>query len=133
MGAKLFNPELTVLKYEYDFSVNPQSGVGAVNLGNLPDEFVVQSVRCKVVGTLTATTTIALGEDGGGDADGYLQAVDPAATQRGNGALVYDATAGDDHFIEHVVDATKDGIVLTTAVAAAIAGKVIVYFQGYQH
>ena len=128
MGLKLSIPALTVIHFIYDFSLNPQAGVGAVNIGDLPDGFIVQSMRLQELVGLTATTTVALGEDGGGDADGYLAAVDPAATQKCTGALL--GVAGGD--LEHVVDPNKDGIVLTTAFAPAIVGKVAIFVQGYQ-
>jgi hypothetical protein len=130
MGLKLSKPELIALHFIKDFSLEPQTAVGAVSLGDLPDGFVIQSIRVQELVALTATTTIALGEDGGGDADGYLVAVDPAASQRGAGALLYDAT--DKHYNESVVDPAKDGLLLTTAVAAAVAGKICVIVQGFQ-
>ena len=128
MGQKLSIPSLVVLHFIHDFSVNPQGAVGAVKIGDLPDGFVIQSLRLQELSPLTATTTVAIGEDGGGDADGYLAAVDPAATQRGAGALL--AAAGVP--TEHVVDPDKDGLQITTAVAAAVTGKVAVLVQGYQ-
>jgi hexokinase len=127
MSSKLMSPALTVLKFERDFALEPLA-IGTAVLGNLPDGFVVQSARLQEVSAITSTATLALGEDGAGDADGYLVAVDPAATQRCHGALL--GASGAD--LEHVVDAAKDGVLITAAVANVVAGKIAVYFQGYQ-
>ncbi len=132
MGSKLAKGEVKVLRFEHDFSVEAVNAAATKNLGNLPTGFIVQSVRVLEEETVTATATIALGEDGGGDADGYLVAADLAATQRGKGALVWDSTAGDEHPDEHSVAAATDGVLLTVGVANAVAGKVVVLFAGYQ-
>jgi hypothetical protein len=127
MGSKLFKPELTVLHYEYSFLENPQAAVGVVDLGHLPEDFVVQSVSVRQDSALTATTTVKVGPTV--DDDGYLVAVDPAAIQRGAGALLYDAA--DKHYNEAVVGVDQK-LLVTTAVAACVTGKLSVYVQGYQ-
>lgn len=132
MGQKLSIPKLTVLHFIHDFSLENIANGSTKLLGDLPDGFVIQSIRLQELVALTASSTIALGEDGGGDADGYLIAVDPAATQRGKGALVWDATSGNEFSIEHVVAASKDGLLMTVAGANAVVGKVAVLVQGYQ-
>lgn len=127
MGSKLFTPALLVLKYVYDFSLNPQSVVGVVDLGDLPEGFVVQSVSTQEVDTVTATTTIKTGPTA--DDDGFNVAADLSGVVRGEGALVYNSV--DKRPLEYVVAASQK-MLLTTAVAPAVAGKVAIFVQGYQ-
>jgi hypothetical protein len=129
MGSKLYKGDLTVLKFKRDFAANPLAQ-GTAKLGDLPTGFVIQSLRANIIGTLTASSTIALGEDGAGDADGYLVAVDPAASQRGEGALLYNGT--DKRPLEYVVPDATDGLLLTIAGADAAAGVLEVFVVGYQ-
>jgi hypothetical protein len=127
MGSKLYKAEAQVLHYSVDFVANPQSAVGAVNLGELPEGFVVQSVTVKEESALTASATVKVGPTS--DDDGFVVAIDIASQKRGEGVLVYEAT--DKRPLEHVVAASQD-LILTTAVAAAVAGKLSVFVQGYQ-
>lgn len=125
MGSKLAAPSVACLKYIYDFDLNPQAGVGAVDVGDLPQNFVVESVYVQQLKDVTATTTIAVGPTA--DPDGFLAAVDLAATQKGAGAL----QAADADDIDYVVPADQK-LLLTTAVAAAVTGQVAVIVKGIQ-
>ena len=128
MGSKLYKAEQQVLHFERDLKANPVA-IGSVVLGELPTGFIIQSMRLKATG-VTATTTLALGQDGGGSANGYAVAADPAddANVRCLGALL--ANAGIP--TEVLVAEATDGILLTVAAANAVAGKVEVFVQGYQ-
>lgn len=122
---KMTTPSLAVLHYIYDFSLNPQDAVGEVDLGELPENFIVDSVYTQVLTEVTATTTIAVGPTA--DPDGFVAATDLAGIQRGAGALL----AADADSIDHVLPAAQN-LLLTTAVAAAVAGKVAVFVKGFQ-
>lgn len=133
MGSKLAIAEKRVLKIDVDFSQTPVPTATPVKVADLPDDFVVQSVRTEIIEDLTATSTLVIGEDGGGDADGYstdVGSVSVGATLRGNGALLFDAT--DKYYKEHIVDPAKDGILLTSGVANLVAGKIRIFIDGYQ-
>lgn len=132
MGQKLSIPSLIVLHFIHDFSLEAVNSAATKKLGDLPDNFVIQSIRVQELAAVTATATIALGEDGGGDADGYLAATDIPAlgSSRGAGALLYDAV--DKEPLESVVDPAKDGLLMTVGTANAVAGKIAVFVQGYQ-
>ena len=133
MGKKFFDGEHKVLRYEHDFALENKA-IGAHVLANLPENFVVRSISAKTEGTLTGTATLVIGEDGGGDADGYH--TDIIAGQAngkvvvGEGALLYNST--DKRPLQHLVAAAKDGLQITVGTAAIVAGKLVVYVEGYQ-
>lgn len=129
MGSKLMTPELLVLKFTHDFSLAQQAAVGVVDLGDIPENFVVQSVSVQEITAVTASTTIKVGPTAS-DA-GFCVAADlPAlAVTRGEGALVYNGT--DKRPIEYIVAASQK-LLVTTAVAAAVTGKIAIFVQGYQ-
>jgi hypothetical protein len=135
MGQKKAIGGVDVIRFERDFAVDPLS-IGAASLGDLPDGFVVLSVVAKITGTATATSTLTVGEDGGGDADGYgadiLASYTTLIPKILKGALIWDATAGDEHPEPFVVDAAKDGVLVTVGTLALAAGKVEIFFHGFQ-
>lgn len=125
MGIKLAIPTVCALHFIKDFSQEPQSAVGVCDLGDLPEGFVVESVYVQELVALTATTTIKVGPTA--DDDGFLAAVDPAAIQKGAGALL----GADNADIDHVLAASQK-LLLTTAVAAAVEGKIAIIVKGFQ-
>lgn len=126
MGAKLWSPDLKAIKLTYDFAV--QGGaVGTIALGNLPDGFCVVDSAVYVETALVGGGTFVVGEDGGGDADGYWTDLDAAAlgtAVKGSGALL----SG----VAHVVAAAKDGVQVTIATSPYTAGKLHFHFIGFQ-
>ena len=127
MSGSSWKSEPAVYKLEYDFAADG-GAVGTIALGNLPDDFVVVSASVSVDTTLVgATATVTLGEDGGGDADGYFLDLSlPSAGDviEGGGALLTDSY--------HRVVAAQDGVLMTVGTAALTAGKFKVLFMGYQ-
>lgn len=129
MSGKLWVGEIKTLVFEYDFAVLG-GAVSAINLGNLPDGFIVTGMHLHVDTTITSggTPTIVIGEDGGGDADGYFADFfgTPSANTalKGGGALVSDGV--------HRVDSAKDGVTVTIGTAALTAGKFRVFASGFQ-
>ncbi len=137
MGAKLWKGELQNLKYTYDFSVHGGS-VGTIALGNLPDGYVIQRVTAVIETALVGGGTFVVGEDGGGDADGYFLDMDAFTVDlvyQGKGALVWAAplTAAEigNELVYRVV-AAKDGVQVTVGTTAYTAGVISFYFSGYQ-
>jgi hypothetical protein len=122
---KLSIPTLCVLHFIKDFTLEPQAAVGVVDLGALPENFVVDSVYVQELSALTAGTTIKVGPTA--DDDGYLAAVDPAAIQKGVGALL-----GADAADVDAVLAANQKLLLTTAVNPAVAGKIAILIKGFQ-
>jgi hypothetical protein len=138
MGAKAFSPDLQCIKLTYDFAVHG-GAVGTINLGNLPDNFIVTKCVANAKTALTGGGTFVVGEDGGGDADGYwtdLDAIAVAVPVAGTGALVFDPPATDAADIGnekmHKVDSAKDGVLITIGTTAYTAGKVEFMFMGVQ-
>lgn len=138
MGAKTWSPGLQAIKMTYDFAVHG-GAVGTIALGNLPDGFVI--TRCVAVAEtpLTGGGTFVVGEDGGGDADGYwtdLDAIAAATPVAGSGALVYTVTgnlvADVGNAKPHKVDSAKDGVQVTIASTPYTAGKIHFHFIGVQ-
>lgn len=129
MGGKVWTQELVNLVYKYDFAVLG-GAVSTISLGNLPDNFVVSEMHLFIDTTITSggTPTLVLGEDGGGDADGYFAdffGTPTAGTAlKGGGALVSDGV--------HKVDSAKDGLALTIGTAAVTAGVFRVFVRGFQ-
>lgn len=122
---KLAVPQIACLLFLKDFSLEPQAAVGVVDLGELPQGFVVESVYVQELAALTATTTIKVGPTA--DDDGFMIAADPAAIQKGAGALL----GADNADVDYVVAADQK-LLITTAVAAAVAGKIAVFVKGFQ-
>jgi hypothetical protein len=121
---------MSAIKLTYDFAVHG-GAVGTIALGNLPDGFVVNHCYAIAETALTGGGTMVVGEDGGGDADGYftdIDAITATAAVKGTGALVNNT--GDEVF--HLVVAAKDGVQLTIASTAYTAGKVHFVFIGSQ-
>lgn len=130
MSAKGFIPELKAIKFTYDYAVHG-GAVGTIALGNLPDGFVVNHCYAIAETALTGGGSMVVGEDGGGDADGFFTDIDSITTTaavKGTGALVN--TAGAEVF--HLVAAAKDGVQITIATTGYTAGKVHFVFIGSQ-
>lgn len=131
MGSKLCAGEIRVLKYHRNFVKQPLV-VGTENLFNLPSNFVVISMRALIIAALTAGGTFIIGEDGGGDADGYftdlIAGQAAGVSQRGPGALLKSA----DYELEHVTEDAKDGVLATVVTNDIIAGEIEIYVLGYQ-
>lgn len=129
MGGKVWKQELVNLVYKYDFA-ELGGATGTLALGNLPDNFVVSEMYVYIDTTITSggTPTLIIGEDGGGDADGYFADFfgTPSANTalKGGGALLSDGV--------HRVDPAKDGVLLTIGVAAVTAGVFRVIVRGFQ-
>jgi hypothetical protein len=130
MSAKGWSPELKAIKFVYDVAV--QGGaVGTVDLGDLPDGFIVHNAVAYVETALVGGGTLVVGEDGGGDADGYWLNLDAAASGTavsGSGALVASQLVTQ----PHVVAAAKDGVQVTIASTEYTAGKIHFVFSGVQ-
>lgn len=137
MGAKLWAPEMKAIKLTYDFAVHG-GAVGTIALGNLPDNFVVTKAICHVETALVGGGSFVLGEDGGGDADGYWTDLDAASVDTvvaATGALLFTSpvTAGEiGNEKAHLVAAAKDGVQVTIASTAYTAGKLNFHFIGFQ-
>jgi hypothetical protein len=144
-SSKLWNRETIALKYRIDLSksdlvVGTANGaVGTHVLGNLPDEFIINKVYVNAVTALTGGGTLVVGEDGGGDDDGYcldLDAVALDSVTQCAGALLYTSpvTAGEiGNEKPYKVAATKDGFaykIATTAYTAGILEFTIIGYQG---
>lgn len=125
MGSKLTTPALLVLHFIKDFTLEPQAAVGAVDLGDLPENFIVDSVYMQELADVTAGTTIAVGPTA--SPAGFVAAVAPAGIQKGAGALL-GADAAD---TDYVVPAAQK-LLITTAVNPAVVGKVAVFVKGFQ-
>lgn len=129
MSGKLWVNEQAVQVFTYDFAVNG-GAISAINLGNLPDNFIVKDMALIIDTTITSggVPTLVIGEDGGGDADGYFADFGATLTAdtaiKASGALISDAF--------HKVDSTKDGLVLTIGANALTAGKFRVFVTGIQ-
>jgi len=133
MGSKFFSGEKRVIRLEHDFALENKA-IGAHVLADLPTNFIITSVHAQTVGTLTAGASLVIGEDGGGDADGYCTDIIAGQADlkvvRGEGALVYNST--DKRPLTYPVVSTKDGLQITIGTAAVVAGKLIVYIEGIQ-
>lgn len=129
MTAKQWIGAETVLTYKYDFSVLG-GAVSAISLGNLPDNFIITEMFVVIDTTITSggTPTIVIGEDGGGDADGYFADFFGTPTAgvalKGGGALISDGV--------HIVASAKDGLTVTIGTAAVTAGVFRVFVRGFQ-
>lgn len=137
MAAEGWKPGLICHKFTYDFSVNG-GAVGTIALGNLPDKFVVLRTICYVETALVGGGTFVVGEDGGGDADGYFTDLDAASVGTivaATGALVWSAPATSNEIgneLPFIVAAAKDGVQVTIATTAYTAGKLHFHFVGFQ-
>jgi len=133
MGSKFFSGELRVIRIEHDFALENKA-IGAHVLADLPTNFIINSVNVQTIGTLTAGASLVIGEDGGGDADGYCTDIIAGQADgkvvRGEGALLYSST--DKRPLSYPVVASKDGLQITIGTAAVVAGKLIVYIEGIQ-
>ena len=127
MGAKDWASELKNIKITYDYDVH--GGLtGTIALGNLPDGFLVKEVFCYAETALVGGGSFVVGEDGGGDADGYftdLDGITVSTAVSGTGALVVGG-------LHHIVDSAKDGVQVTIASTAYSAGKLHFHFIGLQ-
>lgn len=129
MALQNWIPELKNLEYKYDFSVHG-GAIGAISLGNLPDDFIVTEMYVVIDTTITSggTPTIVIGEDGAGDADGYFADFFGTPTAgvalKGGGALISDGV--------HIVASAKDGIAVTIGTATLLTGVFRVIVRGFQ-
>jgi hypothetical protein len=131
MSAEGWKAGLTCHKFTWDVASSQGGAVGTIALGDLPDNFVVTHCVAVAETALTGGGSAVLGEDGGGDADGYftdLDAIAVATPIKGSGALVNNTGAE----IMHKVAAAKDGVLLTIATTAYTAGKIHFFFIGVQ-
>jgi hypothetical protein len=119
--------------YTFTWDVSVQGGaVGTIALGNLPEGFVVTEAWANARTALTGGGTAVVGQDGGGDADGYFTDIDAIAVAtpiRATGALCV-ATSG----LEAVykVASATDGVLVTVGTTAYTAGVVDFVFLGFQ-
>lgn len=131
MAAKGWTGELKSCVFTWDVSV--QGGaVGTIALGDLPTGFVVTECWANARTALTGGGSAVVGQDGGGDADGYFTDVDAIAVAtpiRATGALCV-ATSG----LEAVykVASATDGVQVTVATTPYTAGVVDFVFVGFQ-
>jgi len=130
MGSKVWTGELINLPpFKYDFA-ELGGAVGAIALGDLPDNFIVTEMFLHIDTTITSggTPTIVIGEDGGGDADGYFAnffGTPSAGTAlKDGGALLSDGV--------HKVASAQDGLTITVGTAALTAGVFRVFVRGFQ-
>jgi hypothetical protein len=129
MSGKQWVNELQNLVFEYDFAVHG-GAIGTIKLGDLPDNFIVKAITVAIGTTITSggVPTLEIGEDGGGDANGYVEDFGATLTAesaiKGTGALITDDF--------HKVDAAKDGVQLTIGANALTAGKFKVIATGFQ-
>lgn len=126
MTAKGWHQDAHVHRLTYDFAVHG-GAVGTIALGNLPDNFIINKVVADVETALVGGGTFVVGEDGGGDDDGYYTDMDALALNSvtyGSGALVASTP--------YKVAAAKDGVQVKIATTAYTAGKISFYFSGCQ-
>lgn len=131
MSAKGWTGELKAHVFTWDVSVSG-GAVGTIALGNLPDGFVVTECWANARTALTGGGSAVVGQDGGGDADGYFTDIDAIAVAtpiRATGALCVAASG-----LEAVykVAAATDGVQVTVATTAYTAGVVDFIFIGFQ-
>jgi hypothetical protein len=125
-ASKLWKKELVSIHCEYDLSDSGAGTVGTHAVCNLPDNFVVTEAIVNVDTALTGGGTLVVGEDGGGDADGYWTDLDAVTgVLKCSGALCASSAA-------HQVAAAKDGVLITIATTAYTAGVLKFAFIGYQ-
>jgi hypothetical protein len=129
----MFIGKLETLRLELDFSKSDNQVLGAIEMGDLPDNFVIQSVSAQRIGTLTSSGSATILIGNAADADGYVAADVRAQTDknvvRGKGALVWDST--DKHPVEYPVLEANKAVKATVATAAITAGKIAVYLTGF--
>lgn len=126
-----------VQHFTYDFSVHG-GAVGTIALGDLPTSFIITHAYAYVETALVGGGTFVVGEDGGGDADGYFLDLDAkalASVTLGSGALIYSspttaAEIGNEK--PYVVASATDGVQVTIASTAYTAGKIHFIFEGHQ-
>ena len=128
MGAKIWDKEIVVKKFTWD--VEEDGGtVGTIDLGDLPDNFIVKECFYDVETALVGGGTCTLGEDGSGDVDGYSGDMDAFT---GTGSMAGALISSSGIFIPHNVDSAKDGVQVTVATTDYTAGKIHFYFVGFQ-
>jgi hypothetical protein len=137
MALKGWKGEHKTIKFTYDYSVHG-GAVGTIALGDLPDGFVVEKCSAVIETALVGGGTFVVGEDGGGDDDGYWTDLDAAtvgSVVAGTGALVWTApnTANEiGNEKTHIVAAAKDGVQVKISTTAYTTGKITFYFSGIQ-
>ena len=125
-ASKVWNKELTSVTCSYNLATTGNGTVGTHAVCNLPDKFVVALAIADTGTGLTGGGTLVVGEDGGGDADGYWTDLDAVAgVVKGSGALIASVLA-------FKVDAAKDGVLLTVGTTAYTAGIIKFTFIGFQ-
>lgn len=143
LWGKQHTPESIVFRVDLSKSnivVGTANGaVGAHTIGNLPTGFVVTAVYANAVSaTITGGGSIVVGEDGGGDADGYcldLDAIATATIVKCAGALIYTSpiTAGEiGNEKPYKVPSATDGFTYTIASSVYTAGIIEFTVVGYQ-
>ena len=112
--------------------------IGAHVVKNLPDDFIITGVIVNPVLGLTGGGTLVVGEDGGGDADGYcadLDAVTIDVAVQCSGALIWTEPATANEIgtaLAYKVLPAKDGFTYTIATTAYTAGILEFIVTGYQ-
>lgn len=132
MAAGNWIAEHKPIKLTYDFAVHG-GAVGTIALGDLPTNFVVTECYAVAETALVGGGTFVVGEDGGGDDDGYftdLDAIAVATPVKGTGALVWNGI--DKNELPAKIVSTKDGVQVKIATTAYTAGKVHFVFIGFQ-
>lgn len=130
MAASGWTPELKAIKFTYDYSIHG-GAVGTIALGDLPTGFVITHCVAVAETVLTGGGTFVVGEDGGGDDDGYwtdLDAIAVATPVKGSGALVNSTGAE----VMRKVPSATDGVAVKIATTGYTAGKVHFFFIGIQ-
>jgi hypothetical protein len=128
--SKQWIAESLVEVYKYDYDVHG-GAISTIVLADLPTNFVITGMDLVVDTTLTAggAATIVIGQDGGGDADGYFLNVfaTPTAGAHCNagGALL---AAG----ITSKVALATNGLAMTIGAFALTAGAFRIFVRGFQ-
>jgi hypothetical protein len=124
MGAKSWRSEPRVLRFGYDFDEDG-GAIGTFALGDLPEDFVVESCDVAVETALTSggTPVVEFGNDA--DQNGYIADIGAASAGlvEGAGALLTG---------KHLVLSSDDSVDMEVGTAALTAGKLSVYVRGYQ-
>lgn len=122
MGAKLFGPEVVVLKFEYDFA-DLGGAVGTYSLGKMPEGFMAQSCVARVETALGGAGAFTAGVTS--DKDGYftdMQALTAGAYNE-TGALI----GTNPHYV-----AANEEFYVEVSGAAVSDGKIQFYVIGFQ-
>lgn len=125
-GSKLWKNEYTSIDCSYDLSKTGNGTVGTHAVCDLPTDFVITKAIVNVDTALVGGGTLVVGEDGGGDADGYWTDLDAVTgVLKGSGALVASDAA-------YQIASAKDGVQITIGTTPYTVGVLKFKFIGYQ-